>query len=89
MRQEVKMLEQKVACLMKSLGACCKIKGNLNCDEIIKAANEHLEKRKSCRIIHQDLQVHLSISSGFCSLYCYSDLYCAADGVLVHPSYGS
>nr|XP_010942553.1 uncharacterized protein LOC105060513 isoform X2 [Elaeis guineensis] len=57
MRQEVKMLEQKVEHLMKSLGACCKIKGNLNCDEIIKAANEHLEKRKSCRIIHQDLRL--------------------------------
>lgn len=57
MRQEVKMLEQKVEHMMKFLGACCKIKGNLNCNGIIKTASEHLAKRNHHMIIHHDLQL--------------------------------
>ncbi|THU64033.1 hypothetical protein C4D60_Mb01t22170 [Musa balbisiana] len=53
MRQELKMLEQKEDHLLKSLGVCCKIKGNMNIDGITKVANERLEMRNRISIIHQ------------------------------------
>ncbi|CAL9073751.1 unnamed protein product [Musa textilis] len=53
MRRELKMLEQKEDYLLKSLGACCKIKGNMNIDGITKVANERLEMRNRISIIHQ------------------------------------
>ncbi|XP_065036228.1 uncharacterized protein LOC135671854 isoform X2 [Musa acuminata AAA Group] len=53
MRQELKMLEQKEDHLLKSLGVCCKIKGNMSTDGITKVANERLEMRNRINIIHQ------------------------------------
>ncbi|THU72030.1 hypothetical protein C4D60_Mb04t07790 [Musa balbisiana] len=53
MRRELKMLEQKEDHLLKSLGVCCKIKGNMNIDGITKVANERLEMQNCISIIHQ------------------------------------
>lgn len=59
MRQELKMLEQKEDHLLKSLGVCCKIKGNMSTDGITKVANERLEMRNRINIIHQQSRVWL------------------------------
>lgn len=51
------MLEQKEDHLLKSLGVCCKIKGNMNIDGITKVANERLEMQNCISIIHQQSRV--------------------------------
>ncbi|XP_074561835.1 uncharacterized protein LOC141818186 [Curcuma longa] len=57
MRLHQKMLEDKVDHLLKSLTVCCRVKGNMNIAEIIKVANEHLERKRCVNIIHQRLRV--------------------------------
>ncbi|KAH7660259.1 hypothetical protein IHE45_16G087200 [Dioscorea alata] len=57
MRQELEMLDKKVNQLMKSFAASCKIKGNVDCNGVIKVVREHLDKRERCWAIHQNLQL--------------------------------
>ncbi|KAG6534219.1 hypothetical protein ZIOFF_008104 [Zingiber officinale] len=57
MRLHQKMLEDKVDHLLKSLAVCCRVKGNMNIAEIIKVANERLERNCRVNIIHQRLRV--------------------------------
>ncbi|WOK98144.1 hypothetical protein Cni_G06854 [Canna indica] len=57
MKLELKMLEQKVDHMVKSFEVCYKMKGNMDLDEILKVANEHLETRTRTSIIHQHLRI--------------------------------
>ncbi|KAM0942560.1 hypothetical protein DsansV1_C14g0128381 [Dioscorea sansibarensis] len=57
MQQELEMLDKKVNQLMKSFAALCKIKGNVDCNGVIKVVREHLDKREHCWAIHQNLQL--------------------------------
>ncbi|KAJ3678456.1 hypothetical protein LUZ60_002259 [Juncus effusus] len=56
-RQAVETIQQKVKNLTFDVQVLYKIPENLSCDETIKIAKEHLEQKKLCLAIQQDLRL--------------------------------
>lgn len=57
MRQEIEAADRKIKNLTKSLQSSCNMKENPSCAETILLVNDHLNRRKCCSFICQDLQV--------------------------------
>ncbi|XP_015694078.1 uncharacterized protein LOC102715492 isoform X2 [Oryza brachyantha] len=47
------MVKKKVEGSRSSLEFLCSTKGDISCDELIRAAEQHLEMKNQCRIVHQ------------------------------------
>ncbi|KAG8075335.1 hypothetical protein GUJ93_ZPchr0006g43435 [Zizania palustris] len=52
-RLALDMIKKKVEISRSSLAHVCNTKGDISCDEVIRAAEEQLEIRNRCRVIHQ------------------------------------
>ncbi|XP_062178997.1 uncharacterized protein LOC133883639 isoform X2 [Phragmites australis] len=52
-RLELNIIQQKVENLRSSLECVCNIKGDISSDSVMRSAEELLEMRNQCRIIHQ------------------------------------
>lgn len=52
-RLELSMIQQKLENVKRSLECFCNMKGDISCDEVSRSAEEQLEMRNQCRIIHQ------------------------------------
>ncbi|KAL5199467.1 hypothetical protein ABZP36_020670 [Zizania latifolia] len=52
-RLALDMIKKKVESSRSSLAHVCNTKGDISCDEVIRAAKEQLEIRNRCRVIHQ------------------------------------
>lgn len=77
-RLELSMIQQKLENVKSSLECFCNIKGDISCDEVSRSAEEQLEMRNQCRIIHQqawvlvyDLNVLYILFSLFATYICF------------------
>jgi hypothetical protein len=53
----LEMIKKKVERARSSLESFCNTKGDISCDDFIKAAEQQLEMRNQCRIINQQARV--------------------------------
>ncbi|XP_021658884.2 uncharacterized protein LOC110648837 isoform X2 [Hevea brasiliensis] len=57
LKHECEALDRKIKNLMKSFQNYFKMKGEPSCSETIVLLNDHLKKKTSCRLIHDDLKL--------------------------------
>ncbi|KAF2288995.1 hypothetical protein GH714_023589 [Hevea brasiliensis] len=57
MKHECEALDRKIKNLTKSFHNYLKMKGEKSCSETIVLLNDHLKKKTSCRLVHEDLQL--------------------------------
>jgi hypothetical protein len=53
----LEMIKKKVERARSSLESFCNTKGDISCDDFIKAAEQQLEMRNQCRIINQQARL--------------------------------
>ncbi|XP_057985147.1 uncharacterized protein LOC110653957 isoform X5 [Hevea brasiliensis] len=57
MKHECEALDRKIKNLTKSFHNYLKMKGEKSCSETIVLLNDHLKKKTSCRLVHEELQL--------------------------------